>query len=142
VLNPSHANPPIPLGALPQQPSLTGLYFQNLKKSEAQRGVKQVMFADGVADLRSILLVRRAIHPVMDHRHDVKEQPEEENWANTWAEGDTTPEDYADAGGEEALNQSTDKQGLRMRRSFELLFKNGHVVRFEVRHFVSSVTMN
>uniref|UniRef100_A0A0W0EV81 PH domain-containing protein n=1 Tax=Moniliophthora roreri TaxID=221103 RepID=A0A0W0EV81_MONRR len=131
VLHPPHANPPVPLGALPRKGSTMESYIENLKKSEVQRGIKQVTFANGVADLRNILAVRRGVHPVMQRNHDYKDHPEDENWVKTWSEGETSPADFEDTGGEEALNQSSDKHELKMRRSFELLFKNGHVVRFE-----------
>ncbi|EEB92094.1 hypothetical protein MPER_09448, partial [Moniliophthora perniciosa FA553] len=131
VLHPSHANPPVPLGALPRKAGTMESYIENMKRSEVQRGVKQIMFANGVADLRNVLADRRAIHLVRQCDHDYKDRPEDENWMNAWSEEETFSADFEDTGGEEALNQTSDKHDLKMRRSFELLFKNGHVVRFE-----------
>ncbi|KAL0580133.1 hypothetical protein V5O48_001909 [Marasmius crinis-equi] len=132
-LTPSQAHPPNPLGPFPMTQSATEHYSEMLRQSEVLRGVQQIQDADGVADLRNVLVVRRAEHPVMQPRHDVKEQPEDENWVHTWNAEEMSEEDRGDEGGDEALQKAKpeDKPGLKMRRSFELLFKNGHIVRFE-----------
>ncbi|KAF9077592.1 Pleckstrin homology domain-containing protein [Rhodocollybia butyracea] len=110
VLNSSDPHPPSPL------PN------SQLRTSEIIRGVRQVLDATGVIDLRSILIVRRANHPVMQHMHDLKEGDEIQEIVVQ----EISEADREDVGGE----AGQDKQ-LKMRRSFELLLKNGHVIRFE-----------
>ncbi|KAJ3910630.1 Pleckstrin homology domain-containing protein [Lentinula edodes] len=129
VLNPSHAHPPTPLGAILQPVEADAGYAHTLRKSEVKRGIQQLLDASGIVDLRSILIVRRAAHPTMQPIHDHREGEDEE--------GCQAPKlvviqsDQEDVGGEEGLNRSEDKRDLRMRRSFELLLKNGHILRFE-----------
>jgi hypothetical protein len=43
-----------------------------------------------------------------------------------------TTSDEEDEGGDEGLMKSTDRPKLKMQRSFELLMKTGHIIRFEV----------
>lgn len=94
----------------------------------------QVMHAIGVNDLRDILLIRRASHPIPEATH--RETPNSQDFDN-WASSPVQPEestlvDDEDEGGEEGLSRAEDKIHLRTRRSFELLLTTGHVVRFEV----------
>ncbi|KAJ8080665.1 hypothetical protein PM082_017499 [Marasmius tenuissimus] len=132
-LGQSRAHPPTPLVPFPMTQSATEHQSELLRRSEVLRGAQQILDADGVADLRNVLTVRRAVHPVIQNHHDVREQPEDEEWMHTWSEGELSAEDAADEGGEEPLQSAKpeEKPVLKMRRSFELLFKNGHVVRFE-----------
>lgn len=53
--------------------------------------------------------------------------------AQEWPELSRMESDDADVPGDDALNTSQDRPRLRMHRAFELVFKSGHVVRFEVR---------
>ncbi|KAF9267492.1 hypothetical protein L218DRAFT_978057 [Marasmius fiardii PR-910] len=133
TLNPVRAHPPTPLGPFPLTRSTTEHYSELLRQSEIQRGAGQILDADGAADLRNILVVRRAIHPTMQNQHAFKEQPEDENWVHTWSARELSTEDNEDEGGDDMLQKlkAEDRPKLKMRRSFELLFKNGHVVRFE-----------
>ncbi|KAG7088497.1 hypothetical protein E1B28_012485 [Marasmius oreades] len=133
TLIPARANPPTPIGPFPLTRSTTEHYSESLRQSEVRRGARQILNASGVADLRKVLVVRRASHPVIQHQHNLKEEPEDENWVHTWSEGEVSAEDDEDEGGDGMLQKVTaeDKPKLRMRRSFELFFKNGHVVRFE-----------
>ena len=50
-----------------------------------------------------------------------------------WPDLERTASDEEDAPGEDALNKTEDRPKLKMHRSFELVFRNGQVVRFEVR---------
>jgi hypothetical protein len=112
-----------------------------LRQTEVKRGTQQVMRAMGVCDLRSILTVRRSFHLVPQHSHSVEDvgvaqkgsrsQDEDDEWLGTWAV-ERTDSDIEDEGGEQGLAKSTDKPKLKMQRSFELLLKTGHVIRFEV----------
>lgn len=40
--------------------------------------------------------------------------------------------DTEDAGGDEVLNSRADKQRLKLKRSFDVTLRTGHVIRFEV----------
>jgi hypothetical protein len=106
---------------------------------EIKRGAQQVMQATGVCDMRSILTVRKAFHLVPQHSHSVEDvsraQNEDDEWLDAWTV-ERTDSDGEDEGGEEGLAKNTDKPRLRMQRSFELLLKSGHVVRFEVSFLV------
>ena len=79
--------------------------------------------------------MRKAFHLVPQHSHSVEDvsraQNEDDEWLGTWTV-ERTDSDGEDEGGEEGLAKNTDKPRLRMQRSFELLLKSGHVVRFEV----------
>lgn len=99
------------------------------------------MQSTGVCDLRNILTVRRAFHLVPQHSHSVEDvrgdkkssraQEEDDEWLGTWAI-ERADSDDEDEGGEQGLAKAADKPKLKVQRSFELLLKNGHVVRFEV----------
>jgi hypothetical protein len=99
------------------------------------------MQATGVCDLRSILTVRKSFHLMPQPSHSVEDiggahkssraQDEDDEWLGTWAV-ERNDSDNEDEGGEQGLAKSSDKPRLRMQRSFELLLKSGHVVRFEV----------
>ncbi|KIK69609.1 hypothetical protein GYMLUDRAFT_151680 [Collybiopsis luxurians FD-317 M1] len=128
VLNTSNPHPPMPLGAAHELMGPDVNYAQELQKSEVQRGIRQLLDATGVMDLRSIMAVRRAKHPVMQGAHDHTEE-EEEHLLEVVEEASQS--DREDAGGEEVLNKSADKRQLKMKRSLELLLTNGHVLRFE-----------
>lgn len=136
---PSRAHPPTPLDLVDAINNPEG-YAQALRQSEVQRGALQIMSATGVADLRSVLVIRRAFHVSVPHTHTEREEdPGDDQWANVWAQPDAgTDSDQEDEGGDEGLGKAGDKAHLRMKRSFELLLKSGHVIRFEVS-FASSL---
>ena len=92
----------------------------------SQTGAQQVLEADAFVDLRSIVVVRRAfqlIAPSIDPSGEGASPPSASEVGHADAE---------DEGGEDALARHSDKPFLRMRRSFELLMKTGHIVRYEV----------
>ncbi|KAG6896455.1 hypothetical protein C0992_008178 [Termitomyces sp. T32_za158] len=128
VMTPNHAYPPSPPGLA----TIIGdidTYADSLRKTENHRGALQVMYAIGVNDLRDILVIRRASHPVPEAMH--RETPNSQNF-DIWASLPIEPEertlvDDEDEGGEEGLNKVEDKIHLRTRRSFELLLTTGHV---------------
>jgi len=137
VLPVQKALPPSPPGFARNGDDLE-TYAKSLRKMEAERGIKQIMHATGVTDLRKILLIRRAIHLVYEPTHDepVKNENESDIWFDIWSQSEArTPGDEVDAGGEEGLKASEDKHQLRVRRSFELLLITGNVVRLEVIFF-------
>ncbi|KAF8908921.1 Pleckstrin homology domain-containing protein [Gymnopilus junonius] len=115
TLDPFFAYPPMPPGLAP----VADVYAdaQALRQAEIGRGTNQLISATGVCDLRTIVAVRRASHPTSSHMH---KDPEERD-------GD----DDGDEGGESGLSKHGDRTRLRTKRSFELLLKTGHVVRFE-----------
>ena len=61
--------------------------------------------------------------------------PEWEDADGFWENTESFEEDHRDVGGDEGLaklSKPGEKAQLRLRRSLEMVFKNGHVVRFEV----------
>ncbi|KAJ4482213.1 Pleckstrin homology domain-containing protein [Lentinula aciculospora] len=130
VLNPSRAHPPTPLGATLQPIETDVGYAYTLRKSEVKRGIQQLLDANGVVDLRSILVVRRAVHPTMQPTHNLREH-DDASYLNVGETLAVSQSDQEDIGGEEGLNRSENQRELRMKRSFELLLENGHILRFE-----------
>ncbi|KAL1748046.1 Pleckstrin homology domain-containing protein [Schizophyllum fasciatum] len=118
----------------PDAPSLED-YAGVLRRSEVRRGARQVMAAHAVCELRAIVAVRRAFQVVPPRAHDVRvagAEAEDEFVAAGMREEGAEEGDHADAGGEEGLAQpGADRAHTKMRRSFELLLANGHVMRFE-----------
>lgn len=129
TLLPQQAQPPSPPGSALLLDNLEE-YKQRTRKVELERGIYQVMHAHAAFDLRSVVAVRRAFQITPQHRHD---QMDGENILSVWARvSEISRSDDEDEGEEEGLNAAADKPHLRMKRSFELLLSNGHVVRFEV----------
>ncbi|KAJ3827599.1 Pleckstrin homology domain-containing protein [Lentinula raphanica] len=139
VLRSTDAHPPTPLGAFLSSIKADADYAHTLRMTEVARGVQQLLDANSVMDLRSILVVRRAMHPTMQTTYNIKEEDIDNQVDDETAEVMVNQSDQEDIGGEEGLNKSEDKHDLRMRRSFELLLKNGHVLRFET--YSCSVTI-
>ncbi|KAF9565683.1 hypothetical protein CPC08DRAFT_629344 [Agrocybe pediades] len=130
ILNPLYAFPPMPPGLAPVSEAYANP--QSLRQAEIRRGSNQIMTATGVCDLRTIIAVRRASHPTSAHIHSERESNDDATWARTWqTPEERIAEDEEDEGGEVGLNKSSDRSRTRVRRSFELLLKTGHVVRFE-----------
>ncbi|KAG6830694.1 hypothetical protein H0H92_015170 [Tricholoma furcatifolium] len=129
VLAPSHAYPPLPPGLAQNLQTDMESFAESLRKSEVHRGAMQIMHAIGVNDLRTILAIRRAVHPVPQAMHkEVQKSQDEDVLASIWAQPEErTPADEEDQGGEEGLDNVEDKVHIKMRRSFELLLKTGHV---------------
>ncbi|KAF9481182.1 hypothetical protein BDN70DRAFT_855567 [Pholiota conissans] len=132
ILNPLTASPPMPPGLLNLLPENLDAQIQNLRHVETRRGMNQVMAAIAVMDLRTIIAVRRSFQAVPSHMHTTTvDGQDEENQARTSATGQSTAEDEEDEGGEAGLVKANNRVHARMRRSFELLLKSGHVIRFE-----------
>ncbi|EPQ54943.1 hypothetical protein GLOTRDRAFT_43400 [Gloeophyllum trabeum ATCC 11539] len=120
----------------PHPPSPPGLPLADnkttLRDFEIRRGMHQIMEAQGMTDMRNILVIRRAFQPAVRHT-------EEHFDAHVFAvderglqeEVERMDSDADDEGGDEELGKSDDKPKLRMKRSFELVLKNGHIFRFE-----------
>ncbi|KAK7048271.1 hypothetical protein R3P38DRAFT_2605963 [Favolaschia claudopus] len=119
------AHPPSPMGIGQEESAET------LKLAEVQRGTEQILGASGVTDLRSILTVRRAFQPIAPLSHDVPDPVEDQSYMSHTSHLERCDSDDEDEGGEEGLRVAQDKPRLRMKRSFELLLKNGHIIRFE-----------
>ncbi|KAJ7069875.1 Pleckstrin homology domain-containing protein [Mycena amicta] len=126
ALPPNQANPPSPLGIDPALQTA-----EDLRLSEVQRGTNQILEATGVLHLRSVLAVRRAFQPALPTTHDVQQMEEEGSFLAPGSPVERCQSDEDDEGGEDVLRAAQDKPHLKMKRSFELLLKNGHVVRFE-----------
>ena len=104
----------------------------SFKGREIQRGTEQVLHADGFIDLRNIMAIRRAFQLPVPLRHLESGQngaisPPQPNNPHERQE-----EDESDEGGDEILARHPNKPYFKMRRSFELLMRTGHVIRFEV----------
>ncbi|KAJ6619492.1 Pleckstrin homology domain-containing protein [Mycena sp. CBHHK59/15] len=121
------ARPPSPIGL---GPTADG-YADTLRLSEVQRGAMQLMKATGVSDMRSILAVRRAFQPTAPASHDDPDAVDDQSYVEFGPRAERSQSDDEDEGGEEGLCKAQDKPNLRMKRSIELLLKNGHVIRFE-----------
>jgi len=114
---------------------ISGAYADPLtfRHAEIRRGSNQIMTATGVCDLRSIVAVRRASHPTSAHVHNERETQNNAIWMKIWqTPEEKSADDEEDEGGEVGLSKSSDRSRTRVRRSFELLLKTGHIVRFEV----------
>ncbi|KAJ7288432.1 Pleckstrin homology domain-containing protein [Mycena rebaudengoi] len=121
------AYPPSPIGMGPTGDN----YVETLRLTEVQRGTMQLMKATGVSDLRNIMAVRRAFQPVVPVSHDNPERADDQSYVDLASHIERSQSDDEDEGGEDGLRVAQDKSHLRMKRSFELLLKNGHVIRFE-----------
>ncbi|KAJ6584842.1 Pleckstrin homology domain-containing protein [Mycena capillaripes] len=125
-LGSENANPPSPMGI-----GQTADTPDALRLAEVQRGTTQIMKATGVSDMRSILAVRRAFQPVVAASHDNPDHGDDQSYVSLASRIERTQSDDEDEGGEDGLRAAPDKSHLRMKRSFELLLKNGHIIRFE-----------
>ncbi|KAF8208836.1 hypothetical protein K438DRAFT_1917210 [Mycena galopus ATCC 62051] len=119
------AHPPSPMG-IGQAESADAL-----RLVEVQRGTEQILNATGVSDLRSILAVRRAFQPVVPASHDTPDAGDDQSYISRTSHIERSDSDDEDEGGDEGLRVAQDKTHLRMKRSFELLLKNRHIIRFE-----------
>ncbi|KAF8575447.1 hypothetical protein K439DRAFT_1369937 [Ramaria rubella] len=130
-INHSRAHPPHPPIPLTTDTQFNEDVNENnrlpLEDREINRGTQQVLQASAFVDLRSIVAIRRAFQPVAPSYHE----NQDENSARLLSANAVGHEDEEDAGGDEELTGHPDKSALRMRRSFELLMRTGHVVRFE-----------
>lgn len=122
----------MPPGLLNISTGSLGAQIQSLRHVETRRGMNQIMIATAVLDLRTIVAVRRSFHAVPSHMHNDTEANDEETQFKNFTTERRTAEDEEDEGGDAGLAKSNDRTRARMRRSFELLLKTGHVMRFEV----------
>lgn len=119
------ANPPSPMGI--GAPADTDA----LRLSEVQRGTTQIMKATGVLDLRSIIAVRRAFQPAVSVSHNDPDPGEDHSYVSLASHLERSESDDEDEGGDDGWRAAHDKIDLKMKRSFELLLTNGHIIRFE-----------
>lgn len=135
-INPTAANPPAPPGPPPDVSDPDALL-----SAEAVRGARQVLAANGICDLRSIVAVRRAFQVIPRQTEEVsfRDTPPWEDTPEFWAAVEHYEEDYRDAGGAEGLSKAADATQMRVRRSFEVVLKSGRVLRFEVRNARRSI---
>lgn len=127
--NAAQAYPPPPPGPPPEVNDPGAL-----RRSEALRGERQVLAANGMCDLRSVVAVRRAFQAIPRHTEqvDFRDHPEWEDTPGFWEAVEQDDEDHRDPGGPKGLAKTSDAAKMRLRRSFELVLKSGRVVRFEV----------
>lgn len=137
----AHASPPSPPAPpLALTVAQTSSSQDENKAAELRRGAQQIFRSDAYIDLRSITSVRRATQPtvprfvISDQGNipGVNQSLEEPEYRVLDAENGTAS-DAEDEGGDDVLNAGQDKTRLKLNRSFELVLRTGHVVRFEVR---------
>ena len=140
TLRPTHANAPNPPGAIPVPSNSNKDAPAILREDEVRRGSMQVLAARDVTDLRVVVAVRRAFRPVF-----LPSQPEHDSTGpDSGAEeqdGEVIREetDTQDVGGDAGLTTTGDVTTIRMRRCFELVTKSGHIMRFEVRPYQTTL---
>lgn len=119
---------------------------EEFREDEDLRLRTQLLNAHGFWDLRNILLVRRAFHVTAQTRDESVRQtqtatlitpstPPGPDTIGTQAEEPEmhrTESDIGDEGGDAGLAAAADKGRVKMHRSFELVLKNGRILRFEV----------
>ena len=141
TLRPTHANAPNPPGAIPVPFDSNKDAPEALREDEVRRGAKQVLAARDVTDLRAIVAVRRAFRPVF-----LSSQPERDPTGPDPGveeqDGEVIQEetDTQDVGGDAGL--TGDVTTIRMRRCFELVMKTGHIMRFEVRSYYTTLEVH
>jgi hypothetical protein len=102
-------------------------YSKDMFENEIERGAAQIRAAYGVMDLRNISAVKRVHASLSEDDGEVVER-------------DTVDEE--DEGGPEGLARVQDKPQLRLRRSFEIIFTSGPVLRLEARNFFLTHALN
>ncbi|KAI0345763.1 hypothetical protein BDW22DRAFT_1324984 [Trametopsis cervina] len=130
-LSTTQASPPPPPG-----PPDDDMQADKLRRAEALRGARQILHATRMSDLRDVVAVRRAFQlvPRATEEVNVDATPEWEDASGFWENVESFDDDHRDPGGEEGLakfSKAAEKAQLRVRRSFELVFKTGQVVRLE-----------
>lgn len=119
---------------------------EEFREDEQIRLRTQIINARWFWDIRNVLQVRRAMHPTHQIRDlsitanevmqpadpdaDVLAQAQEPHYGGV--ELHRTESDIGDEGGDATLARSADKPRLKMHRSFEVVLKNGRILRFEV----------
>jgi hypothetical protein len=146
-----HAYAPAPPGTSQRTASSASTHVHS---SETRRGAQQMLHADGLIDMRSVVLVRRAFQVTIP-KGDGPE-PATQLIANAarsrppWETDDVADEpveetdsDDEDVGGEDVITKlgaAAAKAQLRMRRSFELVLVSGQVIRLEVSSYAHSIS--
>ncbi|KAI0632122.1 Pleckstrin homology domain-containing protein [Trametes polyzona] len=149
-VNPARAHPPPAPGApeLPAAPPMGSAFTDSgtgggldptdtRRKAEVRRGQLQILEANAVADLRSIVAVRRAFQFIPRQTEHVDLGVDERgtaDWEDSdafWAEVERSESDDEDAGGDVGLARAKDRMRTKLRRSFELVLTSGRVLRFE-----------
>lgn len=110
------------------------------RAAELQRGAQQIFRSDGYIDLRSIIAVRRATQttvprfaaPDRGNIQDVNHSLADDD-PNLMEPENGTTSDAEDTGGDDVLNTHANRQRLKLKRSFDITLRTGHVIRFEVR---------
>ncbi|KAG8886651.1 hypothetical protein FRB97_000071 [Tulasnella sp. 331] len=108
------------------------------RAAELQRGAQQIFRSDGYIDFRSIIAIRRATQttvprfaaPNNGNTQDINQSLAEDDLSLLQSENGSAS-DIEDAGGDEVLNSRADKQRLKLKRSFDVTLRTGHVIRFE-----------
>jgi len=106
------------------------------RQTEVKRGGLQIVDAFGVIDLRDIMAIRRAFQIIPQPLHNetnIEGGQAGREGNNDAIQLERSASDDGDEGGAEGLAKSADKPTVKVKRSFELLLRTGHVVRFEVR---------
>ncbi|TFK28020.1 hypothetical protein FA15DRAFT_678662 [Coprinopsis marcescibilis] len=134
TINVEKAYPPAPPG-IPLTLQDLDSWVAGLRRAEVQRGINQIMHANGVCDLRNIVAVRRAFQQLSPPGHSQKDNynSDDSSWFDVWSQTEEcTLDDDEDEGGEAFLSAAHgDRSLIRIRRSFELLLNTGNVIRFE-----------
>lgn len=114
---------------------------EELRKDEAARLRMQVINSKAFWDLRNVLIVRRAshIHAKASDPSVSAERAEQTSYEQILSRFEDSEgglhrslSDVEDEGGDEGLAKAEHKLKMRMFRSFELVLKNGRILRFEV----------
>jgi len=141
TLRPTHANAPNPPGAIPVpfDSNKNKDAHEVLREDEVRRGAKQVLAARDMTDLRGVVAVRRAFRPVFLHSQPDHDSTGPDSGVEE-QDGEVTHEetDTQDVGGDAGLTTG-DATTIRMRRCFELVMKTGHIMRFEVRPYQTTL---
>lgn len=138
----AHSYPPSP-------PAPPGTVAESIVKDpvaqELRRGAQQILSCEGYVDMRSVMAIRRATDVSFPKSVNVESGAGNISGVNDAYTNDNdvmddeneTSSDHEDPGGDEAWNASADKIRLKLKRTFELVLRNGHIVRLEVSHSIA-----
>ncbi|KAG9035602.1 hypothetical protein FRB95_011008 [Tulasnella sp. JGI-2019a] len=119
---------------------------EDKRTAELRRGAQQIFHSDGYIDLRSIMAVRRATQATVP-RFALQDSGNIQDVNLLQSDDESHPpepehpslSDAEDTGGDEFLNTHPNKQRLKLKRSFDLTLRTGHVIRFETHSCVVAV---
>lgn len=141
---------PVENATLPPTPTDVSTFAKEedeIQRDERRRLRLQLVHARGFWDMRDVLVVRRASHASAGTERGAENQAQQpdgqEGSASTALRGSeeemmVAPEprrsdsDIEDEGGEDGMAKAANKGRLKLHRSFEVVLKNGNVLRFEV----------